>query len=128
MRRLARELRFEDAARLRDRISALEEAVSALDELDRLRSLRVCLVAPALEPGFERAFFVAGGRVAAVRSVPRGAGARLEVDAGLEAAAGLAPSLAPEDADELLVVGSFLRRPPPELRIVALDADRILAA
>jgi hypothetical protein len=30
--------------------------------------------------------------------------------------------------DELLLVGSFLRRPPPELRVVPLERDRILAA
>jgi hypothetical protein len=27
-------------------------------------------------------------------------------------------SLAPEDADELLLIGSFLRRPPPELTVL----------
>ena len=34
--------------------------------LARLRALEVCLLAPALEPGFQRAFFVSGGRVVAV--------------------------------------------------------------
>jgi hypothetical protein len=37
-------------------------------------------------------------------------------------------SLAPEDAAGLLVVAGFLRRPPPELRIVSLDVREILAA
>jgi hypothetical protein len=37
-------------------------------------------------------------------------------------------SYAPEDADELLVVSGFLRRPGPELRIVSLQAEDILAA
>jgi hypothetical protein len=41
----------------------------------------------------------------------------------------LAPiSHAPEDADELLVVAGFLRRPGPELRIVGPEASEILAA
>ena len=31
------------------------------------------------------------------------------------------PRLAPEDADELLVVAQFLRRPPPELRVLSFD-------
>jgi DNA polymerase III subunit epsilon len=128
LRRLARELRFEDAARLRDRIAALEEVAAALAELERLRLLRICLLAPAHEPGFVRAFFVAGGRVAAERLVPHGAGARLEIDAGLAGATSTEPSREPEDADELLLVASFLRRPPPELRIVRLDAESILAA
>jgi hypothetical protein len=88
----------------------------------------VCVLAPAREQGFRRAFFVAGGRVAAVRSLPPGAGARLEVLAGLGASAGAPASLAPEHADELLLVARFLRRPPPELRVVPLEEERILAA
>jgi DNA polymerase III epsilon subunit family exonuclease len=128
LRRCARELRFEDAARLRDRIAALEEVVRGLHELERLRALRVCVLAPALEPGFRRAVFVAGGRVVAVRSLPRGGGARHEALAGLGLAAAAERSLRPEDADELLLVARFLRRPPPELKVVPLELERILAA
>jgi DNA polymerase-3 subunit epsilon len=128
LRRLARDLRFEDAARVRDRLATLEHAVARIAELERLRALRVCLLAPALEPGFRRAFFVAGGRIAAVRTLPASASVRLEVDAGLAAASATVPSFSPEDADELLVVAGFLRRPGPELRVVSLDADEILAA
>ena len=128
LRRRARELRFEDAARLRDRVEALEEAVRLLRELERVRALRVCVLAPALEPGFRRAVFVAGGRVAAVRSLPPGAGAQLEALAGLGASAGAGASLAPDDADEVLLVARYLRRPPPEVTVVPLELDRILAA
>ncbi|HWQ24290.1 MAG TPA: exonuclease domain-containing protein [Gaiellaceae bacterium] len=128
LRRLARELRFEDAARLRDRLEALEAALARIAELDRLRRARVCLLAPARERGFRRAFFVARGRIAAVRTLPPGPGARLEVEAGLADVAHAAPSYAPEDAEALLVVSAFLRRPGPELRIVPLDPAEILAA
>jgi DNA polymerase-3 subunit epsilon len=127
---LAASLRYEDAARLRDRIAALEAVVRDLERLRLLRKERRCLVAPAAEPGWRRAVFVAGGRVCAVRSLPPGAGARLEVELGLAAArdaeAG-GPSYAPEDADELLLVGEFMRRPPPELQVLPLDADVICA-
>ena len=126
--RLAAEQRYEDAARLRDRIAALEEVVAGLAELDRLRALELCLLAPAVEDGFRRAFFVSGGRVAAERTLVGGPAGRLEVEAGLALARRAEPSLAPEDADELLLVGSFLRRPPPELRVAALSAEAILAA
>jgi hypothetical protein len=126
--RLARDLRFEDAARLRDRVQALEEVVSRIEELRRLRHARLCVLAPAREPGRRRALFVAAGRVAAVRTVPEGPAGRLEVQAGLAEASLATPSFAPEDADELLVVSGFIRRPGPELRIVSLDADEILAA
>ena len=127
LQRLARDLRFEDAARLRDRIAALEQVVAAVAQLDRLRALRTCLLVPAREPGFVRAVFVAHGRVAAVRSVPRGGGARIEIEAGLAAAARTDVSIGAEDADELLVIDGFLRRPPPELQVAPLDAPAILA-
>ena len=128
MRKLAAAQRFEDAARLRDRVEALERVSARLAELRRLRALRACLIVPAAEEGFVRAHFLAGGRIAAVRTLPRGAAGRLEVEAGLAAAVAAEPSLEPDDAEELLLVASFLRRPPPELRVVPLSGDRILAA
>jgi DNA polymerase-3 subunit epsilon len=120
LRRIAADLRFEDAARLRDRIAALEDVAGALAELARLRALQLCLLVPAAEAGFQRAYFVANGRVVAERTVPAGAGARMELEAGVAAAARAEASIAPEDADELLLIASFLRRPPPELRVVPL--------
>jgi DNA polymerase-3 subunit epsilon len=134
LRRLARDLRFEDAARFRDRLGALEEVVARVEELDRLRRLSVCVLAPAKEPGFERAFLVTGGRVAATRTVPRGPRLSLELQAALAGISHVThchsapPSYAAEDADELLVLSQFLRRPGPELRVVALDEREILAA
>jgi DNA polymerase-3 subunit epsilon len=120
LRRLTTDLRFEDAARVRDRLAALEDVARALAAIERLRALELCVLAPALEPGFRRAFFVANGRVAAVRTLPPGGGAQLELAAGLAAARAAEPSYAPELADELLVLGSFLRRPPPEIEVVQL--------
>jgi DNA polymerase III epsilon subunit family exonuclease len=125
--RLARALRFEDAARLRDRIAALEEVADRVAELDRLRAEEVCLLAPAREPAFWRAYFVGRGRVTA-RTIPRGAAGRLEIDAGLAASARGELSLAPEDAADLRVVAGYLRKPPPELRVVGLRAAEIAAA
>jgi DNA polymerase-3 subunit epsilon len=121
-------LRYEDAARLRDRIDALEAVVRELAALERLRLAELCLLAPAAEAGFVRAVFVAGGQVAAARTLPPGAGAVLEVRAGIAAAHAAEPSVAPESAEELLLLGTFLRRPPPELAVVPLDERAILAA
>ncbi len=120
LQRLARELRFEDAARLRDRLTALERVQAELQRLERLRCAELCLLAPALEEGWKRAFFVAGGRVVDTRTLPPGGGARLEWEAGLRAVDGAEMTYAPEAADELLLVFSFLRRPPPELEVVPL--------
>jgi hypothetical protein len=61
--------------------------------------------------------------VAAERTLPAGGGAALEVEAGL-AAARREGEL---DLDELLLVDSFLRRPPPELRVAPLEREAILS-
>jgi len=125
--RLAADQRFEDAARLRDRLAALEEVIGALTELERLRSLRACVVVPAGRPGFVRAYAIAGGRVAASRLVPLGPAAAIEIATLVAEAEVATGSRAPEDADELRLVASFLRRPPPELRVAPLDGEAIRA-
>ncbi len=119
-------LRYEDAARLRDRIAALEKVVRRLRALEQLGQRDVCVLAPSLEEGWRRAFFVAG-RIVGVRDLPPGGGSALELEAGWAAvrrsrAAEDGSPLPPESVDELMVVGSFLRRPPPELRILAPSA------
>jgi DNA polymerase III epsilon subunit family exonuclease len=128
LRRRLRELsdarRFEDAGRLRDRVEALERVCRELRCLDRVRRLECCVLLPAGEPGQVRAVFVAGGRVAAERTLPPGGGAALEVEAGLAAAARPGEL----DLDELLLVDSFLRKPPPELRVTALEREAVLEA
>lgn len=125
---LSRAQRFEDAARLRDRLRALEAALESLDALARARSLAVCLVVPDRDPRFVRAVAVAGGRVAARRTIPRGAGAVAEAAALVADARHQDDPLLPQDADELLLVDGFLRRPPPELTVVELDVAAIATA
>jgi DNA polymerase III epsilon subunit family exonuclease len=121
---LAETRRFEDAARLRDRVQALEHVCRDLERLERLRTLERCLLVPSAEPGHTRAFFLAGGRVAAERTLPPGGGAHLEIEAGLAAARRPGDM----DLDELYLVARFLRRPPPELTIVPLERKAIVAA
>ena len=124
LRDLSAARRFEDAGRLRDRIAALERVCRELGRLERVRSLRCCVLVPAGEPGYVRAFFVAGGRVAAERTLPPGGGAVLEVEAGLAAA----QRPGELELDEVLLVDSFLRKPPPELRTAPLEREAILRA
>jgi hypothetical protein len=113
---------------VRDRIAALEQVVDRIDEVRAARSLQVCLVVPALEPGMVRGVFVAGGIVSR-RTIPQGGGGSLEVEAGLADVRCRATDEIPAIvADELLLIASFLRRPPPELRVVELDREAILAA
>jgi DNA polymerase-3 subunit epsilon len=121
LRDLAAALRYEDAARLRDRIGALERVVAELRELERLRTAELCLLVPAVEEGLLRALFLAAGRVAAVRTLRPGRGAALELEAGVAEARAAALSYAPEDADELFALAAFLRRPPPELTVLGFE-------
>jgi DNA polymerase III epsilon subunit family exonuclease len=128
---LAENLRYEEAARLRDRIEALEQVLERLRRLERLCRLELCVIAPAIEPGWRKAYFVCGGGVCAVRSLPPGGGERLEIEAGLalcrvarERSGG---TLTPDQAEDLLLLDGFVRRPPPELALLPLDAGRITA-
>src|SRR5512132_2737755 len=126
---LSESLRYEEAARLRDRVEALEKVVERLRRLDRLRGLELCLIVPAIERNWQKAFFVCGGGVCGVRSLPPGAGARLEIEAGLAlcrvARERAGETLTIEQAEDLLLVDGFVRRPPPELAVLPLDAEEI---
>jgi hypothetical protein len=116
---------------LRDRIEALEHLVERLRRLDRLRALEACLVAPSIEPERRKAFFVCSGRVCTVRSLGSGPEARLEIEGGLalcrSARAGPRELLTPEQAEDLLLIDGFVRRPPPELVVLPLEGERIAA-
>ena len=126
---LADGLRYEEAARLRDRIEALEHVVERLARLRLLRELDACLVAPGSEPGWRTAFFVAGGIVRAVRPLPPGAGALVELEAGLASCRVEDDDepLTAEQAEDMLLIDGFVRRPPPELAVLPLDRERIAA-
>jgi DNA polymerase III epsilon subunit family exonuclease len=126
---LAESLRYEEAARLRDRIEALKHVLERLRRLDRLRGLELCLIAPALGPSEHKAFVVRGGEVGAVRSFAPGPESRVEIEAALalsrSARERAADMLTPEQAEDLLLVDGFIRRPPPELAVLPLDVERI---
>ena len=130
-RELAEDFRYEEAARLRDRIDALEQVVDRLRRLEELHTLERCLIVPALEPGWRKAFFVCGGGICAVRSLPPGAAARLQIDGALalcqSARRSRTAPLTPEQAEDLLLLDGFVRRPPPELAVLPLQREQILA-
>src|SRR5438067_507882 len=102
MAELSECLRYEDAARLRDRIASLERVIARLRRLDELRCLRLRLVVPGAEPGSREEFFLSNGRI----------------HRDLIAACAPGTSFAADHLDEIVVVGSFLERPPPELRVL----------
>jgi excinuclease UvrABC nuclease subunit len=97
---LSENLRYEEAARLRDRIEALEHVIGRLQRVERLRKLKLRLVCPGAT------FVVAGGRVTIDEPPLR------PVEGPLTA----------EQAEDLLLVDGFIRRPPPELKVLPLAA------
>jgi DNA polymerase III subunit epsilon len=105
---LAESLRYEEAARLRDRVEALEDVLERLRRLERLRTLELCLIAPVAEPGRQKVFVVRGGRVS---------GGEVELAEGR-----VTPedALTPDQAEDLLLIDGFLHRPPPELTVLPL--------
>ena len=54
-------------------------------------------------------------------------GVRSEAAALVAEAARADGAAGPEDVDALRLVASFLRKPPPELRVAALERDAICA-
>ena len=117
-------LRYEDAARLRDRIAALEARRRA--SWRRVEPARGARALPARARRASRAsrarFFVARRPR---RDRAHAAAGRRRADSSsppalAETRRARAVASPPEDVDELLLVGAFLRRPPPELRVVPL--------
>jgi DNA polymerase-3 subunit epsilon len=124
-------LRYEDAARLRDRIASLERVVEQLGRIERLRRLEACILSPALEPGCVDAYFVAAGRIVSRPTLATSGSTRRATETALRdafEAAAAGPSYDPEHLDELLLIGSVARHPPPELRVLRLDGDEIAAS
>jgi DNA polymerase-3 subunit epsilon len=123
---LTENLRYEEAARLRDRLKALEHVLDRLRRLEHLREVDACLIAPALTAGWRKAFFVRGGALCAVRPLPPGPGARLELNAGLTIARKVPREREPltgRQAEDMVLLGSFISRPPPELTVIPLDGE-----
>jgi hypothetical protein len=110
--------------RVRGDLEALERVIEELAQLERLRALAACVLAPALEPGQAELYLVAGGRVER-RRVPeaRAAAAAATFD---PVAVGDGPIEA-DRLDALLVVDGFLARPPSELRVLSLAGGRLAA-
>jgi hypothetical protein len=63
-----------------------------------------------------------------VRSLPPGGGARLEIEAGIalcRSSQAVDDQLEAGQAEDLMLLHGFIRRPPPELTVLPLDAQRI---
>jgi DNA polymerase III epsilon subunit family exonuclease len=101
-----------DASRLRRDLASLERIHARLLELERLKNLSVCILAPASRPATFDAYVIRGGRV----SLERG-------ELGTLAPDGPAAVIHADRLDQLAVAASFLVAPTPELKIVPLDSS-----
>jgi DNA polymerase III epsilon subunit family exonuclease len=123
-------LRYEEAARLRDRLQALERVLERLRRLEHASRLDACLIAPDLTPGWRKAFFVRSGVLCAVRPLPPGPGARLELNAGLAIARHIPRERKPltgGQAEDMVLLESFILRPSPELTVLPLAGGHLLS-
>ena len=122
--RLAGELEFEAAARLRDLISGIERARLARAIVGSVSSGgSQAVVAPSTEPGVMEVFVLRGGRLVAHRGFDEGDEAGLSEFAS-EALAGRG-GLPGESAgaDEARVVSSYLRRSRSATVVEAVDLE-----
>ncbi|MGZ4430883.1 MAG: exonuclease domain-containing protein [Gaiellales bacterium] len=126
------QLRYEEAASVRDQLDALDATRRALDRLRRARRHRGVLLAADLDPRFVQAFACAGGRVVARRRLPRAGDAALEIAPLLRALAAAAADedpLEPGEADAAGVLAAAFVRPGRVLRAVpGADAPGIARA
>jgi hypothetical protein len=73
---------------------------------------------PGEHEGTRRGIYVAKGQVVCIRPFIGSSG--VEWQAALADVARAEPTLAPEAADDLRVLATFIRRPPPELTVIPL--------
>ena len=123
-------VRFELSRRalLRGGSAALgTSALSGLSFLLASQTSRAEPVAPVQGAPVLLCVFLRGAADGLNLVVPHGDAANVEVASLLAEAERGSLSHAPEDADELRLVASFLRRPPPELRVGPLEAPTLCA-
>jgi DNA polymerase-3 subunit epsilon len=137
---LAEDLRFEEAAELRDRIRALEHTIAVEARLKSVADRNLAIVAPSVEPAARELFCIRRGQVVRQTRVTRQTRLTTIVRALEESFAEPAPDavaspIAREKVDEMHLLDDWLRRNDGRLTVVPIDpsapaasADAIQAA
>jgi DNA polymerase-3 subunit epsilon len=137
---LAEELRFEDAALLRDRIRAVEHVVKVQERLKQVATRNLAIVAPSVEPAARELFWIRRGQLVGQARVTRQTrvstiaraleAAFLESESPAEGAA-----IARDKVDEMHLLDTWLQRNSDQLTVLQVDpaapaalAEEILAA
>ena len=118
---LAEDLRFEDAARLRDRIRELEHVVGVQRRLEAVAERNLAIVAPSARPGAGELFLIHGGRLAHQLTVV-GAVRRAALARALERTFAARPApVTRASVDEMHLLDGWLRRHTERLAIVQVN-------
>jgi DNA polymerase III subunit epsilon len=126
---LAEELRFEEAARLRDRIRELEHVVGVQRRLDAVAERNLAIVAPSPRPKHRELFLIRNGQLVHQLSAPTGL--RRTTVAKLLGeifAARPARAVTREAVDEMHLLDGWLRRHGERLTTIPVDAAGPLGA
>ncbi|MGE3910525.1 MAG: exonuclease domain-containing protein [Chloroflexota bacterium] len=135
---LAEDLRFEDAARLRDQIRSLEYVITVQHRLSSVAARNLAIVAPSLEPSARELFCIRRGQLVGQTRLTRqtriSTVARVLAATFVESEADSAP-IAREKVDEMHLLDTWLQRNDDRLTVIQVDpmapaasAEAILAA
>jgi excinuclease UvrABC nuclease subunit len=121
---LGEELRFEEAAELRDRIRDVEQVVGVQQRLVAFADRNVVLVSPDSQPDRKRLLLIRAGRLAdevslSVRATP----SHLRHLVRRVYRAPVASYVSKDELDDLLIVDSWLRRHRDDVVEVPVDPD-----
>jgi DNA polymerase-3 subunit epsilon len=128
---LAEELRFEDAAELRDRIRDLEQVVSVQQRLTAFADRNVVVVAPDTRPEAVRLLLVRAGRLVDQVSLPVTATPshlRQVLRRAYQSPGPHPAQVSNDELDDLLILDSWLRRHADTAREVPVSLEAPTAA
>jgi DNA polymerase-3 subunit epsilon len=126
---LGEQLRFEEAAELRDRIRDVEQVVGVQQRLAAFADRNVVLVTPDRQPDRKRLLLVRGGRLVeevslSVRATP----SHVRHILRRTYTAPMKPYVGKDELDDLLILDAWLRRHESEVVEVVVQADAAGAA
>ena len=119
---LGEQLRFEEAAELRDRIRDLEQVVGVQQRLSAFADRNLVLVSPDRQPDRVRVLLVRAGRLAEEVSLPaRPTPSHLRYILKRVYLANVGNQVTKDELDDLLIVDAWLRRHRTDVQEVLVD-------
>jgi DNA polymerase-3 subunit epsilon len=121
---LGEQLRFEEAAELRDRIRDVEQVVAVQQRLREFADRNVVLVTPDRQPDRVRLLLIRGGRLVEEVSLPtRATPSHLRFLLRRVYGAASSPQVSRDELDDLLILDAWLRRHRDEVHEVVVPVD-----